>query len=699
VEYNVTLNYRTQLSVLYRYPKGAYVEYPESGIDGPIGHLIPDVDSTNADSTACIPWTDFAYSRRAPEGGTLAHEMIYTLLLVDEAGNPVLCRIRHSTCLGVKACSQADIQSLENDYNHTHAMCQDVQRKLAQEREARLLHSSPERDVFTKTASYIAAIQKLGCRRPRQQMTSRTETEALEFEQMQAAERHFQRGYQAPDTCEHYSSRTRNHWVDFNIQDGSLHLEYVAAVFTGDTEEALQIERAAREKSVGPLAVCQNVTNYSSQRNHCPVDHRKHEDGPLVRHQMCRIDCHVKFRAWIPVNRSECPYILITSEGVHKHPIPLPEKTPQAVRSQLLTLLQNLRQDLLDMTACRFLQHPAIKSYLYTTAYIASAKKEHFPHGTDWKGEQPSLLQSHHLIDFTFLQECSTSSVFKMSSFPATSTTFVLPAHEEDEPPLLPEEKSTHIIICMTPHSSSRLQKAQYLQSDISFKRIVGYDEFEISAMDRDANTSVVFCRVYLTRHTAAAHQRIFEEIDKIVEFDGGRRLRWRHLHGQSLEDFQGLILHWGADQHRGQAKGDPLKMASGLGLYLVDRAAALPPSQMDLHESWRTLRSLRPYEHLRRIYRLCKVHNYRNIQTSSVSDPVRQLMCSLACIEHPSWDAAIAQIIADGGKAGADWVRDKVTSKFAFPGICWEKSFIPFPAGYADDLTNRLKSRCLWAS
>jgi hypothetical protein len=24
--------------------------------------------------------------------------MIYTPLLVDEAGNPVLCRIRHSTC-------------------------------------------------------------------------------------------------------------------------------------------------------------------------------------------------------------------------------------------------------------------------------------------------------------------------------------------------------------------------------------------------------------------------------------------------------------------------------------------------------------------------------------------------------------------------------------------------------------------------
>lgn len=25
-----------------------------------------------------------------------------------------------------------------------------------------------------------------------------------------------------------------------------------------------------------------------------------------------------------------------------------------------------------------------------------------------------------------------------------------------------------------------------------------------------------------------------------------------------------------------------------------------------------------------------------------------------------------------------SDWVQDKVRSKFAFPGLCWEKSFIP---------------------
>jgi hypothetical protein len=96
-----------------------------------------------------------------------------------------------------------------------------------------------------------------------------------------------------------------------------------------------------------------------------------------------------------------------------------------------------------------------------------------------------------------------------------------------------------------------------------------------------------------------------------------------------------------------------PLITASGLGLHLVDRAAELPIEQMDMHEPWRSLHSLGPYDHLRRLYRVCKVHNYRNIRICAVTEPVRQLMRSLACIRHPDWDGTIAQILASGGKAG----------------------------------------------
>ncbi|KAJ7800830.1 hypothetical protein B0H14DRAFT_2615859 [Mycena olivaceomarginata] len=690
VEYNVRVSDKTILARLYTYPAGACVEYPESGDVNPVGHLLPiagDLDSP-------LPWTDFAYSKGAPDGGSGKNEFYYTPVLVDDHGVEVACKVRHATCLGMKACPLADLAHLRSSYQHTSATRADVEERLAAEREARLLYSSPSRDIFQTTAAYITA----------QEATPRTEQELQQFEQDQAAGHVFRRRYPVPKTCDgrivfheierdsgpstvylscqHYSAhRSPNHWVDFSIRDAGYNINYIAAVFTDDREEAERIELEAKALDIGPLAKCKTVVNYSAQRSYCPVDHRL--EGRLVQQEMAHLQCDVKFRIWWPVDRTKCPYALVTSRGTHRHPVPLPLKTPNAVRSQILSLLQSVRQDLPDMTARRFLRHPAVKSRLFSifphlsnptlshlhpslanrahlSAYITRAKKEHFPEGTDWKGvvrlkklQDEQLPPHEHYI--RLILELNNDS---------------LVVHEEDEP-ALPGDKNTRIIICMSTDSSKRLQDTQYLQSDIGFKRIVGFDEFEIAAMDRDANTSIVFCRAYVTRHTAAAHQRIFDELNKIVMLDTGSPLRWRHLHGQSPEDFQGLILQWGADQHRGQAKGR-------LGLHLADRAAELPIEQMDMHEPWRSLHSLGPYDHLRRLYRVCKVHNYCNIRTCAVTEPVRQLMWSLACIRHSDWDGTIAQILASGGKAGTDWVRDKESCKFAFPGICWEKSFIP---------------------
>jgi hypothetical protein len=68
--------------------------------------------------------------------------------------------------------------------------------------------------------------------------------------------------------------------------------------------------------------------------------------------------------------------------------------------------------------------------------------------------------------------------------------------------------------------------------------------------------TGVIFCRAFVNRQTAAAHQHIFHEIEDIVGFDRGQRLQWRHLHAESAEGSQGMILSWTLDQHGGQAKG-----------------------------------------------------------------------------------------------------------------------------------------------
>jgi hypothetical protein len=171
----------------------------------------------------------------------------------------------------------------------------------------------------------------------------------------------------------------------------------------------------------------------------------------------------------------------------------------------------------------------------------------------------------------------------------------------------------------------------------------------------------LVLCRVYLNRQTAYAHLHIFKTLDSIVYKDTNRRLQFRHIHAPRLDDYSGCILQWTADQHGGQAKGLFLFLLKcdrgralllGLGLYLQGLSKEYP-RRHDLHQTHRLLTDLSPYEHLHRIYRLCTVHIKRNIRKRAVPEPVRNLMRSLVCVEHPKWDGTLDQIQQEGGKPG----------------------------------------------
>jgi hypothetical protein len=58
-------------------------------------------------------------------------------------------------------------------------------------------------------------------------------------------------------------------------------------------------------------------------------------------------------------------------------------------------------------------------------------------------------------------------------------------AHDEDDSNDTSEV--LRVIICMSRESSQRLLAAQYLQSDIAFKRVAGFLEFEIGHLDQNA--------------------------------------------------------------------------------------------------------------------------------------------------------------------------------------------------------------------
>lgn len=130
---------------------------------------------------------------------------------------------------------------------------------------------------------------------------------------------------------------------------------------------------------------------------------------------MQRLECDVKFHVIEPLEefRTDCPYVLITSSGSHTHPIPLPTKTPPSIRAQIFQLLEDLHEDLPDITPRRFIRHPIVRSFLATKfpqiprptlsdlhvslanrshikAYIKQIKELHCPLGTAWEGQ--SLL-------------------------------------------------------------------------------------------------------------------------------------------------------------------------------------------------------------------------------------------------------------------------------------------------------------------
>ncbi|KAK7015317.1 hypothetical protein R3P38DRAFT_2637341 [Favolaschia claudopus] len=590
----------------------------------------------------------------------------------------------------------------------TSATRADVKERLQNDREFREETFSPSRDVFLRTLAYLAALKKLGCSRPLDEETYLLTSEDEERETREIYLHQIQRGYRPKEgicegrlvfgrsdddeerpfiCCEHYiPGSSKDHFYDSSIGSGSYDVDYIEAVITGDLEEATMIEEEARDSGYGPLIECTTVANFSSQKAYCP--HREKASLYLVQPLLERMTCPSKFRVYepIPAARSECPFILIVTSNAHEHPVPLPTKTPAHIRSKLMDLLKDTDDDLPDLTPRRFLRHPILKAFLlkalpsvlnptladwhvslanrsHIKAYIKQARQIHYPFGTGWNG----------IVNLKAHQD---AHVPKGSHYIRRLIAIEHPGNthdeeDDEEDAALKQDNRLRLIICMTPEASHRLIcSGRYLQSDIAFRRIIGFKEFEVAVMDRDANTSVIFLRIFLNRMTAFAHQRVFEEIEAIVLEDTGKRLKWHHIHASNKEDgYDCMILSWVSDQHRGQAKG--------LGLHLQKLASTLP-SKPDLYEPHRTIQELSPYDHLHRIFRVCTVHYFRLVKLCATTEQVRWLMRSLVCMEHHDWDGTLQSIGELGGKAAQDWLNNKLSSGFVFEGICWEKSFIP---------------------
>lgn len=135
------------------------------------------------------------------------------------------------------------------------------------------------------------------------------------------------------------------------------------------------------------------------------------ESGDLEIPELRQMKCLSNYRIFEPVEeyRHLCPRVLIICHGEHSHPIPLPTKTPPSIREDICNLLESLQHDLPDLTARRFLRHPAVYTFLrqrlpavitptlsdlhpslanrdHLRAFIMKTRESVFPAGTGWEG-------------------------------------------------------------------------------------------------------------------------------------------------------------------------------------------------------------------------------------------------------------------------------------------------------------------------
>ncbi|TDL19151.1 hypothetical protein BD410DRAFT_727573, partial [Rickenella mellea] len=680
----------TKLECVYYHPRGSHVEYPISSATGHIGHVFA-VDPKAADSMH--PRMNLSYGLGPPKG---AHYDVTCDLLRDVFGTPVLCNSEHATCQGVRICEHSDMASRSKP--HMSASRKDLQERLTEDAHNVSAHTA-QQQLFRKTIALKAALEQSRCGCQIDEPTEMSESEREAWDSWAETQQLARRGQPLPHQCQGQlvfdrDFRGRPHYT--RVQE--VDVGYLEALFEGNESELDRIEGEAQSMGWGPRTPCRTVANSNSAMAYCPCQHRRDDrPGDIVRGKMVKMKCTARFQIFTPNNLVLCPRIAIIASGTHCHPIPLPTKTPPVVENIILQLLEAIGLDLADATPRRFMRHAVVRAKLkqllphlpsptladlhvslankdHLRVYVDRMKDCHFPLGTDWKGAGIfALLHAHTsdinqgLLDLKLREE---KELKPEDQYIRIVTETEAPDEEDGG------SKPLRLVVCMTPSNSQRLLSAQFIQSDIAFKRAAGYLEFELVGWDRQNYVATTFCRAFVSRQTAEAHRRLFHAIDDVVEQDTGSRLKWRHLDSSSPEEMVG-ILQWTADQHLGQA--------NGIGLYLCDIAGKHGAKQ-DLHEPLRSLPSLSGHDHLRRLFRLCTVHAKRNIKTSKVNESVKAHMRSLICVTHDDMAGTIELIRREGGKVGSDWINDKIRNGFAIPALCWEQSFIPKDVWLAGD-------------
>ncbi|KAJ7728102.1 hypothetical protein B0H16DRAFT_1331143 [Mycena metata] len=647
------INRQTYVHGLVEHPLGAIVEYPETGSAKGVGiaHRF-SVDPAGFSH----PKDNIQYSLGDSHGGE--PYMHCGGLLTNFNGDQASCFHQKLTCKWLKFCSAYSLPALL------------PRAKLDALQEA-------SKEIFHKTLGFYCTLVEKGCA-----FALQTDGEALGVIEITDEDPESESESEPSSLCkgklvtcldaygrsfvqcEHRNQNDRAHLILRTLDE--FDIPYLCALLENDGARIDYHEELAREYGYGPRVPCSFSASPSEQKELCPYWHR--QSGKLARGVLQRVkgNCAATFDIYTPYNLADCPQVVVICRSPHAHSNPHPVKTPPPLLELFRSLLLELDWKLADATPRKLMLdsafmaglrralawnkpfdpplaalHPSLGNLDHVRRYIDELRHVLFPEGTGFEGAE--LLAAQHQL---------------------------LPKDEQyvrcAETHTIEDGKTFHLVICMLRSMSDVLVRSKNLSLDTAFKRLNGkWQEFEMETWELNQMKSVIGTRAFTTSQSAQAHLILFTRIFEIAHADTGVPCRFRHIHGEGYE-------LWITDSHKGQALGAGMfcqKLSADLG----DVYCPMEPTKL--------LRTLDPYEHLRRFLRFCTVHNKRNIDKLKpyTTQKVRSAMLSLSSSQvHPDLEGAF-RTIENGGRKAKAWLKDKrVGSKFAIPALYQPASLIP---------------------
>ncbi|KAG2045848.1 hypothetical protein BDR06DRAFT_985730 [Suillus hirtellus] len=463
--------------------------------------------------------------------------------------------------------------------------------------------------------------------------------------------------------CEHRSRTDRAHLILWNLQE--FNINYLQALLAHNMAAIVIHEERAEHCGYRPLVPCDFVASPVEHKQTCACWHRN-SAGMLERGRLLKWEhnCQSKFDIFVPVNLVAVPHITIVCRNPHSHPPPAPIKTPPPLVDLFRSLLMDMDWELADATPRHILcdsgfmrglcmalgwtldrspsladLHPSLANLDHVHRLMYKFHCDKYPMGTGFQGAKLLVDKENELPHHTRYVRCA-------------------------ETHTLPGGVDFRLIVCMSPLMSHHLLLARRVSIDTSFKRLHGWQEFEIEAWDNNHMRSLTGARAFINSQSAQAHLVLFRQIFSITSEDTGTPVSFKHIHGSGYESVV-------ADAHMGQ----------GLGLGMFCSELSKNIKTPCIYEPHRKLCDLTPYDHLHRFYRLCIVHFKRNLRLlqSQVSKEVYNAMLSLSSSDaHPNFQRML-NVIRGGGRKAEAWLKDKLqTNKFALPTLYRPASFIP---------------------